>query len=297
MRRVPALAVFAVAAVALAGCSGGGGTAASPSSATTTSASASTSASTPAQEKVYSEDQLRKLISGMRDGDGNELKLYSKEQVDQGGKIADLLLNTASVDPKDCKDIATAGLVDKVEHGDVAVALSDSDQPRSLSAQSGSEGPDAEKVLKDISGTMDKCAKFTVKAVGQTYEVSSEKLDAKTKAKETFGTISTRSGESQKKLMQVSAADGRLLVVATKSGPDLGDPDQKELEDLINQVLEKAEGGSETPSEMMTSSSSSMSSSPSSMSSSPSSKSSTSTPTMSTSEGSDTSSSSPSTSP
>jgi hypothetical protein len=294
MRRVPALAVFAVAAVALAGCSGGGGgSATSPSSATTSSASAST----PAQEKVYSEDELRELISGMRDGDGNELKLYSKEQVDQGGKIADLLLNTASVDPEDCKDIATAGLVDKVEHGDVAVALSDSDQPRSLSAQSGSEGPDAEKVLKDISGTMDKCAKFTVKAVGQTYEVSSEKLDAKTKANETFGTISTRSDESQKKLMQVSAADGRLLVVATKSGPSLGDPDQKELEDLINEVLEKAEGGSETPSEMMTSSSGSVTSSPSSTATSTSSASPTSTPTMSTSEGSETSSSSPSTTP
>ncbi|MET4622010.1 hypothetical protein ABIE18_003478 [Arthrobacter sp. 2762] len=294
MRRVPALAVFAVAAVALAGCSGGGGgSATSPSSATTSSASAST----PAREKVYSEDELRELISGMRDGDGNELKLYSKEQVDQGGKIADLLLNTASVDPEDCKDIATAGLVDKVEHGDVAVALSDSDQPRSLSAQSGSEGPDAEKVLKDISGTMDKCAKFTVKAVGQAYEVSSEKLDAKTKAKETFGTISTRSDESQKKLMQVSAADGRLLVVATKSGPSLGDPDQKELEDLINEVLEKAEGGSETPSEMMTSSSGSVTSSPSSTATSTSSASPTSTPTMSTSEGSETSSSSPSTTP
>lgn len=293
MRRVQALAVFAVAAVALAGCSGGGGSAASPSSATTSS----TSASTAAQEKVYSEDELRELISGMRDGDGNELKLYSKEQVDQGGKIADLLLNTASVDPGDCKDIATAGLVDKVEHGDVAVALSDSDQPRSLSAQSGKEGPDAEKVLKDISGTMDKCAKFTVKAVGQTYEVSSEKLDAKTKADETFGTISTRSDESQKKLMQVSAADGRLLVVATKSGPSLGDPDQKELEDLINKVLEKAEGGSETPSAMMTSSSSSMTSSPSRTATSTSSASPTSTPTTSTSEGSVTSSSSPSTTP
>lgn len=249
----------------------------------------------PAQDKVYTEDELRDLISGMKDGDGNELKLYSKEQVGQGGKIADLLLNTASVDPQDCKDIATAGLVDKVEHGDVAVALSDSDQPRSLSAQSGKEGPDEEKVLKDISGKMDKCAKFTVKAVGQTYEVSSEKLDAKTKAKETFGTVSTRSGETQKKLMQVSAADGRLLVVATKSGPNLGDPDQKELQDLINKVLEKAKGGSESPSSMMTSSSSSMTSSPSSKSSLPSSSTSTSTPTMSSSEGSDTSS--PSVSP
>ena len=46
--------------------------------------------------------------------------------------------------------------------------------------------------------------------------------------------------------MQVSAAEGRLLVVATKSGATLGDPDQKELEDLINKVLEKAEGGSGT---------------------------------------------------
>jgi hypothetical protein len=53
--------------------------------------------------------------------------------------------------------------------------------------------------------------------------------------------------------MQVSAAEGRLLVVATKSGATLGDPDQKELEDLINKVLEKAEGGSRTGSPMQSS--------------------------------------------
>ena len=47
----------------------------------------------------------------------------------------------------------------------------------------------------------------------------------------------------------------RLLVVATKSGANLGDPDQKELEDLINDVLEKADGGSSTSSPTSTSTS------------------------------------------
>jgi hypothetical protein len=46
--------------------------------------------------------------------------------------------------------------------------------------------------------------------------------------------------------MQVSAAEGRLLVVATKGGSDLGDDDQKELEDLVNEVLAKAGGTSES---------------------------------------------------
>jgi hypothetical protein len=279
--------VLAVAAMALAGCTGGGGGAASPSSTTSPSATA--------EAKIYSEDELRELISGMKDGDGNEFKLYSKDQVDQGGNIANLLLSTATVDPGECKDIATAGLIDKVDKGDIAVALTDGDQPRSLSAQSGSEGPDAEKVLQDISAKMDKCAKFTVKTLAATYEVSSEKLQADTKAKETFGTISTRSDENQQKLMQVSAAEGRLLVVATKSGATLGDPDQKELEDLINKVLEKAKGGSGTGSPMPSSSSSSTSAPTSSSPSvSPSSSSTAPTPTMTASEGSDTSSPSPS---
>lgn len=242
MRRVPALGVLAAAMIALAGCTGSGGGAASPSDSATASASAT------AEAKVYSEDELRELISGMSDDDGNELKLYSKEQVDQGGNIASLLLSAATVDPADCKDIATAGLLDKVEGGDVAVALSEGDQPRSLSAQSGSEGPDAVKVLTDISGKMDQCAKFSVEALGQKYEVASEEVNAETDAEKTFATLSTRSGENQQKLMQVSAAQGRLLVVATKSGANLGDPDQKELEDLINEVLKKADGGSGTSS-------------------------------------------------
>ncbi|NWL10072.1 hypothetical protein DM793_13575, partial [Paenarthrobacter nitroguajacolicus] len=242
--------------------------------------------------------ELRDLISGMKDGDGNELKLYSKDQVDQGSNIANLLLSTATVDPGDCRDIATAGLIDTVEKGDIAVALSDGEQPRSLSAQSGSEGPGADKVLQDISAKMDSCGKFTVKTLAGTYDVTSEKLQADTNAQETFGTISARSGETQQKLMQVSAAEGRLLIVATKSGATLGDPDQKELEDLIDQVLAKAEGGSGTDSPMPSSSSSSPSvPAPSSPSESPSLSSPEATPTTTATEGSETSSPSASPSP
>ncbi|TQJ59473.1 hypothetical protein FBY30_1725 [Arthrobacter sp. SLBN-83] len=268
MRKVSALGVVAAAMLALAGCSGGGSGTASPSGTASTSASASASASKTADAKVYSEDQLRDLISGMKDADGNELKLYSKDQVAQGGNIVNLLMSTATIDPKDCKDIATAGLLDKVENGDVAVALSEGNQPRTLSAQSGSDGPDAVKTLTDISDKMDQCAKFSVSALGQKYDVSSEELQADTDAEKTFATVSTRSGDNQQKLMQVSAAQGRLLVVATKSGSDLGDKDQKELEGLINDVLKKAEKGGATSSATSTSSSSSGSGSMSSPSSS-----------------------------
>ncbi|TQJ68201.1 hypothetical protein FBY31_2286 [Arthrobacter sp. SLBN-100] len=248
--------------IALAGCTGGGGGTATPS------ATAAPTSET-AQAKVYTEDELRGIISGMKDDDGNELKLYSKEQVDQGGNLANLLLSTATVDPSDCKDIATAGLLDKVESGEVAVALSEGDQPRTLSAQSGSDGPDAVELLNRISGKMGQCDKFSVTALGQTYEVNSEELQADTDAEKTFATLSTRSGENQQKLMQVSAAEGRLLVVATKSGANLGDPDQKELEDLVNDVLKQAESGTGTSSPTSASTSGSTSTSPANRSASP----------------------------
>lgn len=235
MHKTSALALAAAGSLALAACTGGG-TGPSPSPSVTTSAAAA--------DKVYTEDELRELIAGTRDEEGNELKLYSPEQVEQGGNIANLLMSTAKVEPADCKSIATAGLLDKVEEGDVAVALSESAQPRTLSAQSGSEGPDAVELLQDISAKMGQCANFTVEALGQRYEVSSEELRADTDGEETFATVSTRS--SGEKLMQVSAADGRLLVVATKGGSDLADDDQKELEDLVNGVLAKASGGNGT---------------------------------------------------
>jgi hypothetical protein len=249
MRKVPALGLMTAAMLALAGCTGGGGGTATPTATSTPSATETE------DDKVYTEDELRTLISGKTDADGNELKLYSKEQVDQGGNIANLLLSTATVDPEDCKDIATAGLLDTVENGEVAVAISEGNSPRTLSAQSGSEGPDAEQVLTDIKGKMSQCATFTVQALGQSYEVSSEELQANTEAEETFATLSTRSGENQQKLMQVSAAEDRLLVVATKSGADLGDADKKELEDLINEVLEQADDDGATASPTSTSTS------------------------------------------
>jgi hypothetical protein len=235
MRSTSALGLAAASVLALAACTGGS-TGPSPSpTATTTAAS---------EDKVYSEGELRELIAGVKDGEGGELKLYSEGQVEQGSNIANLLLSAATVDPEDCKSIATAGLLDKVENGEVAVAISQSAQPRTLSAQSGSEGPDAVGLLRDVSGKMSQCAKFTVQALGQSYEVSSEELQAKTDAEETFATLSTRGQNANEKLMQVSAAEGRLLVVATKGGSDLGDDDQKELEDLVNEILAKAGGTS-----------------------------------------------------
>ncbi|MEO5779813.1 hypothetical protein [Arthrobacter sp. PAMC25284] len=234
------------AMIALAGCTGGG--TASPSATTATATATET-----AESKVYSEDELRELISGTTDDNGNELVLYSKEQVDQGGNIANLLMSTATVDPADCKGIATAGLLDTAENGDLAVAISEADQPRTLSAQSGSDGPDAAEVLQQISSKMDQCSNFSVVILGQTYQVSSKELNATTDAQKTFATVSTRGEGNQEMLMQVSAAQGRLLVVATKGGADLGDPDQKELEHLINEVLQKADGGSGTSSPTSTS--------------------------------------------
>jgi hypothetical protein len=179
----------------------------------------------------------------MTDRDGNELKLYSKDQVAQGSRVAELLLSTARVTPEDCKSIATAGLLDSVENGDVAVAISESENPRTLSAQSGREGPDAVGLLEEISGKMNQCDSFTVEVVGQRHEVSSRELAARTAGERTFATLSTRGEGTQDMLMQVSAAEDRLLVAATKSGPDLGDEDREELEELVNQVLAKAEGG------------------------------------------------------
>lgn len=235
MKKFPVLGVAAAAMLALAGCTGGGGQSPSPSASATTSA---------AQDKVYSEDELRDLISGRADKDGNELKLYSKEQVQQGSNIANLLMSAATTDPQDCKGIATAGLLDKVESGDVAIAISEGSQPRTLSAQSGSEGPDAAGLLNEVSSKMDQCGKFTLSVLGQRYDVASKELKADTDGEETFATVSTRGGNASDMLMQVSAAQGRLLVVATKGGANLGDADQTELEDLVNEVLAKAEGGS-----------------------------------------------------
>lgn len=235
MKKIPALGVAAAAMLALAACTGGGGQSPSPTATATTTA---------VQDKVYNEDELRELISGRSDKDGSELKLYSKDQVEQGSNIANLLMSAATTEPADCKALATAGLLDQVENGDVAIAISESQQPRTLSAQSGADGPDAVALLNEVSGKMDQCSNFTLSVLGQRYEVASKELEAKTDGEETFATVSTRGGNASDMLMQVSAAHGRLLVVATKGGADLDDADQEELEELVNAVLEKAEGGS-----------------------------------------------------
>ena len=237
-RRVAPAGLAAAAVVLTVGaCTGGGGTTASP-----------TATSSPTKtDRVYSEDELRSLITGLRDTDGNELQLYSEQQVAQGKGLGDILLNTATVDPADCKSIATAGLESSVDSGSVAVAISESAEPRTVSAQSGSEGPDAEKILSDIKSKMASCSTFTVEALGQRTTVASKELDARTDAKESFGTVSTRDNNTSDMLMQVSGAQGRLLVVATKSGTGLSGDDQTELEDLVNQVLARAESTSASP--------------------------------------------------
>lgn len=235
MKNLSVLSIAAAAAVALSSCTGGGGSG-------TTSPGSPTP--TEAQSKVYSEEELRDLVSGVKDDDGNELRLYSPDQVDQGERIARLLMGTATVNPGGCRSIATAGLLESVENGEVAVAISESDEPRTLSAQSGPDGPDAESLVRDIRGKMGECAQFTVDVAGQRLDVKSEELQAETDADESFATLSTRGEGTSDMLMQVSAGKDRLLVVATKSGAALGDDDQKELEKLINEVLDKADDAS-----------------------------------------------------
>lgn len=230
VKRTAAVGMAGFAALGLAACTNGGGPSPSPSATTSSAPSA----------HVYSESELRDLVSGLKDSDGNPLNLYSQQQVTQGKDLGKLLLSTATVDPSDCKSIATAGLVNSVENGSVAVAISNSQEPRTVSAQSSSQGPDAEQLVKDISSKMSQCSTFTVSIVGQKVTVSSKELQAKTDAAQTFGTVSTRGGNSSDMLMQVSGGQGRLLVVATKSGGNLGDSDQHELEDLVNKVLQKA---------------------------------------------------------
>lgn len=237
VRNVPIVVLAAATALALASCTGGGGAGQSPSP------TGGTTTTTAAQDRVYTEDELRELVSGMTDGDGNELKLYSKDQVDQGSRIAEILMNSATVNPEECKSIATAGLLDTVENGDVAVAISESQEPRTLSAQSGREGPDAVGLIEDVRGKLGQCDRFTVQVAGQTHDVTTEELQARTDGEETFATVSTRGEGTDDMLMQVSAAQGRLLVVATKNGADLGDSDRNELEELVDRVLAKANDG------------------------------------------------------
>lgn len=89
----------------------------------------------------------------------------------------------------------------------------------------------------------------TLEVAGQRYNVSGEELQAQTEGDETFATVSTRDGDNTQMLMQVSAAQGSLLVVATKTGAELGDQEQQGLEDLVDEVFAKDEaetGGGQT---------------------------------------------------
>ena len=61
IRRAVLAGLAAAAVLAVTACTGGGGTTASPT--------------TSATQRVYSEDELRSMISGLRDSEGHELKL------------------------------------------------------------------------------------------------------------------------------------------------------------------------------------------------------------------------------
>lgn len=231
-RKATTAGIFAISALALSACTGSGdagGTGSATASAEQTEA------------RTYSQDDLQALISGLQDADGNELKLYSEDQVAQGESIAKILMQTATVDPAECSDLAKAGLLDSLEEGEVAVAISESDTPTTISAQSNEQEPDAAKVLEGISSRMDSCANFTLETLGGKFEVSSEELEVETDGDADFATLSTRGADTSNMLMQVSATQGSLLVVSTKGGADLGEEDKKDLEELVNEVLAKAE--------------------------------------------------------
>jgi hypothetical protein len=207
--------ISALAMMALTGCGGSGGS-------TDTASPEATASPTPTAAKQYTNDELVELVKQIKPKSGKELTVASSDELAQENPMK-ALLSMFTVEPAECKDLATLG-------GSETLAGSTTAAGADLNSESGvmtmvtlTSGLDKQKLQDSIdqSGAQaEKCAKMTLSMSGQSMNVSTEKFDGISTVPGTVAyktEMSTASGAAQTTYMAYAIKDG-VLISATASG-------------------------------------------------------------------------------
>ncbi|WP_104045500.1 hypothetical protein [Arthrobacter sp. ZGTC412] len=237
---IPATLAMAAAALSLTGCGGSDQT-----NTTAPPAAASSSAPPPLPAaKAYSNEDLRAIVAGLKDAQGQELIVAPAAQIDQGMIAARELLKTAVITPESCGVLidnntqvpegstyaAGATLAGKAKTATVVTVFSVQD-PSVMTAQ-----------FEKSAAALNDCSTYTIELQGKKVTSELKPLDAAVQADKSLAALTiqtTPTGQKQVCNVTVTGVKGNLAVTVMKSGAvgAVTAADAPELAKLVNTAL------------------------------------------------------------
>ena len=241
-RKTGIYAVFLSAMLMLAAC---GGEAAPEETAEPAAPTAAESTQATAEPKTYTDDDLKTVISGLEDAQGQQLSVIPAAQLDQGLAAAKELLANATITPEACSMFATEQT--QIPEGSTyAAGASQSAEEKSQTIITLTAVKDPQIIadqLEQAQESMQQCAEFEIEAQGQKISSKITPLEVTTDGEQSIGSITTQelpNGQNQK-VMSVAGTQGTLAATAVKIGPDVEEKAQDELIQLVNDALAQSQ--------------------------------------------------------
>lgn len=260
--RSVAYGIIVAAAVALTGC-GNAGTAENtttpadmpaasagtgPTQAMTPSASAepseksTTAAATPsAAAKAYTNDELAAMVAKLQDPNGQQFTVIPAAQIDQGLQVAQELLKTAEITPKECAVMATNNA--QIPEGSTYAAgssLSAADKTSITVTVFAVE--DASSLAEQLSTNQKaatQCETVTIAVAGKESTVKLTPVPVTTTGDTSLGTLASETAPTGEEVsaLTVTAVKGNLAASVAKTGAAIAPDASGELVKLVDAIL------------------------------------------------------------
>lgn len=237
-RKTGTYAVFLSAMLMLTAC---GGDTPPEESAEPAAPPTAESPQTATSPKTYTNDDLKEVITGLEDAQGQQLSVVPAAQIDQGLATMKELLANAAITPEACSMFATEQT--QIPDGSTYAAgasHSAEEQSQTIITLVAVEDPQViGDELEQAQESMQECTEFEIETQGQKISSKMAPLEVTTDGENSLGSITTQTlpnGQIQK-IMSVAGTQGALAATAVKIGPDVQAEAQEDLVRLVNNAL------------------------------------------------------------
>lgn len=201
-RGLRSAAAVAVAALALTACSSDGG-------------------NDPDPEASYSQDQLVTALNSV-EVDGQTLSAQTMDQEDAGTQMDDLkqVLDQASIEPPQCKDLVQEALNTSSGHVENIVVATPSDGQYAVTAMPLGSGDEATEHARTANQQNEDCREFSMELMGSKIEASIEPRDLEidNASEGSLMDMTMDMGGQTNTMTQASAVVGNIFVVVSGEG-------------------------------------------------------------------------------
>lgn len=197
-------AAVAIAALALTACSSGGG-----------------GGDEPEPEASYSQDQLINALNSV-EVDSQTLSAQAMDSESAGTQMDDIeqVLDEATINPPQCKDLVKAALDSSSGHVENIVVATPSDGKFAVSAMPLGSGDEATEHAKNANQQNEDCQDFSMELMGSKIEASIEPRDIQIDKGSEAAIIDMTMdmGGQSNEMTQASAVVGNTFVVVSGQG-------------------------------------------------------------------------------